>query len=96
MNRFCLKQGQLPTSNPPVASPLSASSSTWFLVEIKFGNFAFEVRENPDYPKKKLSEQRSEQTTISTHTWRWRRNLNLGQIGGPGKASDLKAAPPYP
>ena len=50
-----------------VAHPQSGSSSTWFLVELEFGNvvvvvffFFFEERGKPEYPEKNLSEQRRE------------------------------------
>ena len=47
--------------------------STWFLVELEFGNVGFEERGKPEYPEKNLSEQGREPTTNSTHIWRRRR-----------------------
>ena len=40
----------------------------------------FEERKKPEYPEKKLSEQRGEPTTNSTHIWRPRRVSN--PVGG--------------
>ena len=48
------------------------------LVLLQMTNFIFK----PEYPKKNLSEQRREPTTNSTYTWRRRRDLNPGHIGG--------------
>ena len=53
-----------------------------FLVEFEFGNVGFEERGKPEYLKKNLSEQGREPTTNSAHTWRRRRDLNPGHIGG--------------
>ena len=49
-----------------------------------------EERGKPEYPEKHLSEQSREQTTNSTHIWRWVRKSNPGHIG---EASALTTAP---
>ena len=72
-----------------VAHPQSGSSSTWFLIEAKFGMLVFEERGKPVYPEKNLSEQRREPTTNSTHIWHRRRYLNPGHIGGRRVLSPL-------
>ena len=72
-----------------VAHPQSGSSSTWFLIELKFRMLVFEERGKPVYPEKNLSEQRREPTTNSTHIWRRRRYLNTGHIGGRWALSPL-------
>ena len=51
-----------------VAHLQSGSSSTWFLIELEFGNVGFWGEGKPEYPKENLSEQRREPTTNSTHT----------------------------
>ena len=57
-----------------VVHPQSGSqSSTWFLVELKFGNFE---RGKPEYPEKNLSEHRRERTTNSNHIKKWRYYLS--------------------
>ena len=55
-----------------VAHPQSGSPSTWFLVELEFGNvtLVFEERGKLEYPEKNLSEQRREPKTKSTHICR--------------------------
>ena len=50
----------------------------------------FEERGKPEYPEKNLSEQGGEPTTNSTHTWRRRRDLNPGHIGGRRALSPLR------
>ena len=49
----------------------------------------FKERGKPEYPMKNLSEQGREPTTISTHIWRRRRDLNPGHIGGRRVLSPL-------
>ena len=44
--------------------------------------FVFEKKGKPEYPEKKYSEQRREQTTNSTHIWLRHRDLKPGHIGG--------------
>ena len=44
--------------------------------------FVFEKKGKPEYPEKKYSEKRREQTTNSTHIWLRHRDLNPGHIGG--------------
>ena len=56
-----------------VAHLQSGSSSTWFLVELEFGNVGFEERGKVEYLEKNLSEQRREPTTNSIQirkTWK--------------------------
>ena len=50
----------------------------------------FKERGKPEYPMKNLSEQGREPTTISTHIWRRRRDLNPGHIGGRRVLSPLR------
>ena len=53
--------------------------STLSQVELEVGNASiFEERGKPKYPEKKLSEQRREPTTNSTHIWHQCTDLILG------------------
>ena len=65
-----------------VAHPQSGSSSTWFLVELEFGNAGFWGEGKAEFLEKNLSEQGREPTTNSTHIWSQSRDLNPGHIGG--------------
>ena len=50
----------------------------------------FEERGKSEYPEKNLLEQGREPTTISTHKWRRRRDLNPDYIGGRQVLSPLR------
>ena len=66
-----------------VAHPHSGSSSTWFLVELEFGNVGFWGEGKTGVPgEKPRRAKETEPTTNSTHIWRRRRDLNPGHIGG--------------
>ena len=64
---------------------LPDSWSNWNLETL-----VFEERGKPEYAEKNLSEQRREPTTNLTHTWRRRRDLNPGHIGGRRALSPLR------
>ena len=53
-----------------------------------------EERGKLEYPEKKLSEQRREPATNSTHIWRRREDLNPGHIGGRRKSTLLEKEEP--
>ena len=50
-----------------VTHPQSGSSSTWFLVELEFGNVDFWGEGKTECPEKNLSERRRKPTTNLTH-----------------------------
>ena len=50
----------------------------------------FKERGKPEYPEKKLSEQRREPTTNSTHIWHRHLDLNLGHVGRGRTLSSLR------
>ena len=55
--------------NLEIAHPLSGSSSTWFLVELEFGNVGFWVEGKLECAEKNLLEQGREQTRNSKPTY---------------------------
>ena len=79
-----------------VAHRHGGSSSTWYLVELEFGNVGFWGEGKTGVPEENLlSEQRREPTTNSTHVWRRHRDLNPGHtpwylFDSPGKLPWIK------
>ena len=65
-----------------VAHPQSGYSSTLFLIELESGNVGFWGEGKARVPGEKLSKQRREPTTNSTHIWHQHQDLNPGHIGG--------------
>ena len=67
-----------------IINPLSGSLFTWVMVKLEFEKvwFLFEERRKQEYPGKKLSEQRREPATHSTHMWHEHQDLKPAILVG--------------
>ena len=73
-----------------VAHPQKGSSSTWFPVELEFGNVGFWGEGKTEVPGENLSANGREPLTNSTNIWRRRLDSNPGHIGGKRALSPLR------
>ena len=83
-NKWFIKIKQIINDDFKVAYPHSGSLFTWMMVKLEFEKvwFLFEERRKPEYPGKKLSEQKREPATHSTHMWHQHQDLKPAILAG--------------